>query len=350
MSLIQNSPTELKEKMVELNIPGFRASQVFNWIHNKAVLDYSKMSNLSLELRKELEEKLPIPRLKILQIAKSKDGTKKYLFGLSDGYRIETVLMNHRESTGHIRHTVCLSSQAGCAMGCSFCQTGKLGLKRSLSADEIILQVLELTNSERIQRPDFTVSNLVYMGMGEPMDNLDNVLKSIRILNDSKGQNIGIRRITVSTCGVVPGIERLSKENLDITLAISLHSPFNDERSSMMPVNKAYPLEVLFEALKKYQGNGGRRITFEYVMLEGVNIDRAHARVLAGLVRNLTAHVNLIPVNAGNHEYIKPKEDNQKLFLKYLNDEKIPASIREEKGSDIAGACGQLAAKGDEAK
>lgn len=337
------SPEEIRQALSDMGEKAFRGSQVFRWLQKRAAESYEEMTDLPEPLRRKLAEKLPIERPALLRLQKSSDGTRKFLFGLAGGANVETVLMNHRESSGHIRHTLCISSQAGCAMGCVFCATGLGGFCRNLTCGEIVGQVLEVAGLLCREDPEFTVDNLVYMGMGEPMLNLDNVLKSIRLLNHPDGQKIGIRRITLSTCGLPQGIRRLAAENPDVTLAVSLHSPTDRLRDRLMPINKKYPIREVLSACRDYCRSGGGRITFEYIMIQGINIGSAEAEALCVLLRGLPCHVNLIPVNDGPHGFGKPGRQAQEEFRRRLSAGGLEASIREEKGADISGACGQLA-------
>ena len=336
-------PEEIRRILEEWGEKPFRGDQIFQWIQKRAAKDYEEMTNLPAGLRRQLAQNLPLGRLVLCRWQLSADGTRKYLFRLEDGDGIETVLMEHREATGHIRHTLCLSTQAGCAMGCVFCATGRSGFRRNLTCGEIVGQVLEVAALMGQDRPGFTIDNLVYMGMGEPLQNLDAVLKSIRLLNHPQGQKIGIRRITVSTCGLPQGIRRLAAENLDITLAVSLHSPFDSQRSQLMPINRRYPLKTVLEACREYCEAGGRRITFEYIMIQDVNLGSVAAAELCRLLKDLPCHINLIPINQGSHGFHRPGKKAREEFRRLLLAGGLAASFREEKGSDISGACGQLA-------
>lgn len=321
----------------------FRGKQIFQWLHARCAVTFEEMTDISQALQKKMTDAWPIRPLLIRREQVSRDGTRKYLFELSDGQRIETVLMAHQEETGHIRHTLCLSTQVGCAMGCVFCATGEGGFTRNLTAGEIVGQVLDVTASRRREQPGFEVHNLVYMGMGEPLLNYDSVVRSIRLLNHPMGQKIGIRRITVSTCGIPEMIRRLAREGFDITLALSLHSPDPELRSQLMPVNRRFPLSEVMEACRDYVKSAGRRMTFEYTMIQGVNMSVSHADALCRLLNHIQCNVNLIPINTGNHGFQKPGRAAQEAFRKRLTEGGLEAVIREEKGSDIAGACGQLA-------
>lgn len=336
-------PEEIGAWLVQQGEKSFRGKQVFQWLQARCVRSYDQMTDLSQALRTKMAEAWPIRPLRIPKEQVSRDGTRKYLFELEDGQCIETVLMAHTEETGHVRHTLCLSTQVGCAMGCTFCATGEGGFMRNLTAAEIVGQVLDVTASRREEKPDFEVHNLVYMGMGEPLLNYDAVLKSIRLLNHPQGQQIGIRRITLSTCGIPDQIRRLAGEGLDIVLALSLHSPDQELRSELMPVNRRYPLTEVMDACRAYVRATGRRMTFEYTMIQGVNMGSQHAEMLCRLLKGIQCNVNLIPVNVGSHGFKKPGRMAQEAFRKLLTEGGLEAVIREEKGSDIAGACGQLA-------
>jgi 23S rRNA (adenine2503-C2)-methyltransferase len=332
-------PEEIAGLMRDMGEPSFRAGQVFAWLQKAGVSSYQDMSNIPAGLRQRLEASCPLPRPRLLRRQESGDGTKKYLFALRDGEAIESVLMSHREETGHIRRTLCLSSQVGCPMGCVFCATGGLGLKRNLEAGEIVSQVMEVRAIEKMN-----IHNLVYMGMGEPLLNMEAVLKSIRLLNHAQGQKIGIRRITMSTCGLPDQIRRLAAEGLDLVLAVSLHGPDDEIRGRLMPVNKRYPLRELLAACRYYAAAGNRRITFEYIMIKDVNVGEEAAAKLGKLLAGIPCNINLIPVNPGAHGFVRPGRPEQLRFCQALGRAGLTAVIREEKGTDIAGACGQLAA------
>lgn len=337
------TPEELKKVITARGEKAFRATQVFNWVQAKAVQNWSEMKNISPATQENLAEALELVPLRLLQERISNDGTRKYLWGLADKQAVESVLLHHSGDITKTRNTLCISTQVGCVMGCNFCATGKLGFTRNLSASEIVGQVLDITYRRRLEQNDFKINNLVYMGMGEPLLNLPAVLKSIKLLNDVQGQNIGIRRITVSTCGIVPKILELAHLNLDIVLAVSLHASNNELRSSIMPVNRKYPLEQLMAACKEYVKVTGRRITFEYALVKNFNDSRELARELAQLLNGLAANINIIPVNDGGHDYIKPTAREVKSFVRILTSFGLDAVVREEKGSDIEAACGQLA-------
>ncbi len=337
------TPEELKKVMRESGEKAFRADQVFKWVQAKAVQHWQEMKNISAATQANLAEVLELVPLNLLRERISSDGTRKYLWGLADHQAVESVLLHHSGDITKTRNTLCISTQVGCAMGCNFCATGKLGFTRNLSAGEIVGQVLDTTYRRRLEQKDFKINNLVYMGMGEPLLNLLAVLKSITLLNDNQGQNIGIRRITVSTCGIVPQILELAQLKLDIVLAISLHAPNNELRSSIMPINRKYPLEQLMAACKEYVKITGRRITFEYALVKNFNDSLEQARELAQLTKDLAANINIIPVNDGGHNYKKPTAREIKNFVRILRSFGLDAVVREEKGSDIEAACGQLA-------
>ena len=327
---------ELKEMegfIKSLGEPGFRAKQVFSWIY-KGVTDFDQMTNVPKSLREKLMEQSYIGRLEIVKVQKSKtDGTRKYLYELEDGNRIESVFMKYKYG-----NSICVSSQAGCRMGCKFCASTRNGLERNLTPGEILSQLMEAEadTGEKI-------NHIVIMGTGEPFDNFDNVAAFLRIINDKNGLNIGMRNITVSTCGLVPMIERFADEFPQVNLAISLHGTTNEIRGGMMPVNNKYPIEVLIAACKDYTEKTGRRITFEYTMVNGVNDSDADAARLAGLLRGMLCHVNLIPLNKvaeSGFDTVSRKRAGE--FAAILEGKGIPATVRRELGADIDAACGQL--------
>lgn len=334
---------ELKEFMSEIDEASFRAKQIANWIYKQGVTDFEDMTNLSKELRNKLQKVAYISQLQEVDRAESEDGTVKFLFGLEDGNKIETVLMPQQDG----RNSVCISTQVGCAMGCNFCATGLQGLERNLTTEEIIGQVLEvqrLISKEEFRQPP--VTNIVVMGMGEPLANYDNLLKAIKILNSEQGLNISMRRITVSTCGLVPRIKELAAEELQLVLAISLHAATDELRSEMMPINKRYPLSELIAACEYYLKKTNRRITFEYALIEGVNNNRRDAKELGELLSGLLCHVNLIPINPVEElDLVRPGREDIKKFKQVLADYGIPATLRRERGKDIEAACGQLRSK-----
>ncbi len=337
VNLLNLNLEELEEFIISLKEPKFRAKQIFNWIYKQKAISFDQMTNLSKQLKKLLIDNSYLGHLKIITSQESADGTVKYLLELVDGQRIESVFMPYTDG----RNSICISTQVGCAMGCSFCATGLEGLSRNLSVAEIIGQILTIE-----QATGEEITNVVFMGMGEPLANYDNLLKSIEIINSSNALNIGMRRITVSTCGLVPEINRLAKEGLQLTLAISLHAANNQLRSQMMPINKRYPLEELLASCSNYITETGRRISFEYSLVQGVNDSRKDAQGLAKLLSGVLAHVNLIPINpVKGLKYAKPKRDVIDKFKSELIKAGIAVTVRVERGADIDAACGQLQAK-----
>ena len=324
---------QLTGLMKELGQPGFRAKQIFHWLHQKLVTEFSQMTDQPKALLARLEEGWYIAAPAVRRKQVSKDGTVKYLLELADGNCIETVLMRY-----HYGNTVCVSTQVGCRMGCRFCASTQAGRVRNLEAGEIAAEIYtaQRDSGER-------VSHIVLMGIGEALDNYDEVLKFLRLISHPEGVNIGMRNISLSTCGLVPMILRLAQEKLQITLSISLHAPNNSMRSSMMPVNDAYPVEELIAACRQYQKITGRRISFEYSMVRGVNDSPATARELAKLIQGMGAHVNLIPINpVDGSPYSATDTDNVKRFQADLEKLGVNATIRRRLGSDISAACGQL--------
>lgn len=328
--------TELEAYMERLGEKKYRAAQIFRWLH-EGVISYAQMTDIGKTLRARLEEETYVSTLAIEQKLVSKvDGTVKYLFRLPDGNCIESVVMRYIHGL-----TICISSQVGCRMGCRFCASTIGGLYRSLTAGEILNQVIfaEKDMGERI-------SNIVLMGIGEPLDNYDNVIKFLHNVNHEKGKNIGYRHITLSTCGIVPGIYALADEGLPITLTISLHAPNDDIRNTIMPVNRKYPISELIPACRYYVNKTGRRISFEYSLIKGVNDSAANAAELAALVKPLAAHVNIIPVNKVEERSYKHGSRNEiNSFRDRLTAGGVNATVRRELGADISASCGQLRKK-----
>ena len=324
---------ELKQELTELGEKPFRAQQIFHWLH-QGVSDFEEMTNLSKPLRAKLEEhyRLTAPNIVRKQVS-AVDGTIKYLWELYDGNCVESVFMRYKHG-----NSACVSSQVGCRMGCKFCASGIGGLVRSLSAGEILDQILfmQKDTGERI-------SNIVLMGTGEPLDNYDNVLRFIHLVGAPEGLNIGQRHISLSTSGLADQIDRLAQEKLQITLSVSLHSPDNASRSAMMPVNRSYPVERLLESCRNYFDITGRRISYEYTMIDGVSDRPWQARKLASLLRGRPSHVNLIPLNAVTESGLKPSSRaNVSGFQKILESNGITATVRRTLGPDIDASCGQL--------
>ena len=327
------TPEGLAALMKELGQPAFRAKQIFHWLHQKLVTDFSAMTDQPKALLAKLEEGYYIAAPAIARRQQSKDGTVKYLFALADGNCIETVIMRY-----HYGVTACVSTQVGCRMGCRFCASTQAGRVRNLEAGEIAAQIYAAQKDigERI-------SHIVLMGIGEPLDNFDNVMDFLTIISCPDGVNIGMRNISLSTCGIVPMIDRLAEKKLQLTLSISLHAPNDEMRSKMMPVNDAYPVAQLIAACRRYQQTTGRRVSFEYSMVRGVNDSPATARELASLIRGMGAHVNLIPINpVDGSPYSATDAENVKRFQALLTELGVNATVRRRLGSDISAACGQL--------
>jgi 23S rRNA (adenine2503-C2)-methyltransferase len=328
-NLLDYSLEELKEIVKDLGEKEYRADQLYKWLN--AGVPFEKTSNLSKSFLSDLRENYSEGYAILKRKQVSKDGTVKYLFGMQDDIDVESVLM--KQSYGN---TLCVSTQAGCKMRCNFCVSGMFGLERNLTAGEILAQVIG-ANSDGIK-----VNNIVLMGMGEPFDNYDNVIKFLKLVNDERGLNIGWRSISLSTCGVVPKIIEFSKENLPITLAVSLHAPNDEIRKKIMPIANKYTINEVIDSAKYYFNKTGRRVIIEYVLLEGVNASKENAKELSKLLSGLNCHVNLIPFNSGSGEFKKPSFDVVKGFLSELEKNRISATIRKTSGDDIDGACGQL--------
>jgi len=324
----------LQAIVTELGEPKFRAEQLHQWlyVHNRRQFD--EMTNLAKSLRDKLAETYRVGVLDIREKQVSQDGTVKYLFGLPDGSSVESVLMYFEERDVY---AVCLSTQVGCAVNCDFCATGKLGFKRHLTPGEIVEQFQFIRYDSNVE-----VRNVVLMGQGEPLLNYESVMAAIYLLN--KSCEIGMRHITLSTSGIVPAIDRLADEQLQLTLAISLHAPDNETREKIMPLNKKYPLEVLIPSLHRYVDKTGRRVTIEYILLAGVNDTTAHAHKLTALLKNLHCNINLIPYNPIGEEYNyqRPTRDAVYAFQHALMAGPQKVTVRIERGTDIAAACGQL--------
>lgn len=325
---------KLTSYMVSIGEKPFRAKQLYEWMHKKLASDYDEMTNLPKSLKEKLLQSAAFTSLVVVEEKISKiDGTRKYLFGLSDGNIIESVLMKYNHG-----NSVCISSQVGCRMGCRFCASTLDGLERNLTASEMLDQIyrIQKATGER-------VSNVVVMGSGEPMDNYDNLIDFIHLLTDENGLNISQRNITVSTCGIVPGIRKLAEENLQITLALSLHAPNDEVRKSLMPIANRYSLTEVLPACQEYFEKTGRRLTFEYSLVSGVNDNLKEAAALSTLLKGVHGHVNLIPVNPiKERDYVQSDKKAILDFKNYLEKNGINVTIRREMGRDINGACGQL--------
>lgn len=332
---------QLEELMVLEGQKKFRATQLFTWIYEKRATDFDEMSDISLKFREVLKEKYCLDKPKIFKKQVSSDGTVKLLLELQDGMKVETVLMRYNYGC-----SCCVSSQVGCNMGCSFCSSGLLGKQRNLTPDEMVGQVLALNDYLFQEGQGLRISHVVVMGTGEPFDNYDNVMSFIRIINHPKAFAIGARHITVSTCGIVEGISKYAKEGLQTNLAISLHAPNNEIRNELMKINQAYPLEKLIPAVKEYEKESGRRVTYEYLLIDGINDSKENAIELASLIKGTMGYVNLIPYNETNLNDFKRSSGNKvHAFLDTLTKNGVTATIRKEFGSDIDAACGQLKAK-----
>ena len=336
MNLKSLTQPELADILKELGQPKFRAKQVFTWLH-KGVRSYDEMTNLPKALRDTLAENYPINAPKVVRKQESqKDGTIKYLWELSDGNCVETVLMRY-----HYGNTVCISTEVGCRMGCAFCASTIGGLVRRLEPFEMLDEVLFTQIDSGLP-----ISHIVLMGIGEPLDNMDNVLRFLELVNSEDGMNISMRHISLSTCGLVPKIDELAEKKLQISLAISLHGPNNAIRSKTMPVNKAYPIEELIEACRRYYAATSRRIHFEYAMIDGVNDSEENAKELLRLLKGLPAHVNMIPLNHVEESPLKPSSKAAVAkFQKILEDGGVTATVRRTLGGDIDASCGQLRRK-----
>ena len=327
---------EIGAVLKELGQPQFRAKQVYTWLH-KGVRSYEEMTNLPKALREVLTEKYPLHIPQVVRKQESRlDGTIKYLWQLSDGNCVETVLMRY-----HYGNTVCISTEVGCRMGCAFCASTLGGLVRKLEPFEMLDQVL-FTQLDSGQ----PVSHIVLMGIGEPLDNFDNVMRFLELVNSEDGMNISMRHISLSTCGLVPKIDELAKRKLQLTLSVSLHAPTDEIRNTIMPVNKAYPTEELLTACRRYYAATNRRISFEYAMINGVNDTEETARILLKRLKGLPAHMNLIPLNHVEESPLKPSTKSAVAkFQKILEDGGVPATVRRTLGGDIDASCGQLRRK-----
>ena len=334
MNLLNLTSEELRDEMSRLGLEKYRADQVFKWV-SKGVTDLSQMGGVPAKVRDGLSEAgiyAALPKVVRSQTSE-KDGTVKCLMEMEDGVRVETVFMKYKYG-----NSVCISSQAGCRMGCVFCASGMKGLERSLTAGEMYGQILAIENVTNEK-----ISHVVVMGIGEPMDNYESLSAFLNIINDPKGKGLSMRNLTVSTSGLIPGIERFGKDFPQVNLAISLHAVTDQERSELMPINRAYPLKELLEAVRRYTDKTHRRVTFEYTLIRGVNDDDEHVRKLASLLKGMLCHVNIIPLNKVKGKKYQPGlERTAHEFKDELEKRGIPATVRRELGSDIDAACGQL--------
>ncbi len=336
MNLRAMTLPEISAVLKELNQPAFRAKQVFAWLH-RGVRSYDEMTDLPQSLRAVLAEKYPLHAPEVVRKQESqRDGTIKYLWKLSDGNCVETVLMRY-----HYGNTVCISTEVGCRMGCAFCASTLGGLIRPLEPQEMLEQVLFTQVDSGLP-----ISHIVLMGIGEPLDNFDNVMRFLELVNDPMGMNISMRHISLSTCGLVPKIRLLAEKKLQLTLSVSLHAPSDEVRDTIMPVNKAYPTEELLAACRDYYAITGRRISFEYAMINGVNDRPEDARLLLKRLKGLPAHMNLIPLNHVEESPLKPSTPQAvRHFQQILEEGGVPATVRRTLGGDIDASCGQLRRK-----
>ena len=327
---------ELEDVVSSLNEPSFRTKQIFQWL-SKDIGSFDDMTNISKSLRAKLSENYYIYRPVVLKKQVSEiDGTIKYLWELEDGNAIETVLMSY-----HYGNTICISTQVGCRQGCAFCASTIGGLVRNLTPSEMLSEVI-FTQAESGK----TINNIVLMGIGEPLDNFENVIKFLQLVNDPRGVNIGMRHITISTCGIVEKFDKLASYNLQLTLTVSLHGPDDETRSKIMPANQNRGVDLLLKACSDYYHRTGRRISFEYAMIDGVNDSEMHAHKLADCAKKVGAHINLITLNYVEERPFKPTtEDNMKLFLRVLDDSGVNYTVRRKLGSDVDASCGQLRRK-----
>lgn len=338
MTIYDLTKEELENYFLDHNDKKFRATQLFSWLYQKKVKSYAEITDIKKETLSMLEKDLPLKRVEKVNVERDKD-VNKYLFELSDKEHIEAVLMRHDYG-----NSICVSSQVGCNMGCKFCESGRRKKVRNLTAGEIVSQVLEVEEdiNERI-------THVVLMGIGEPFDNYEEIIKFIKIINDPKGLAIGSRHITVSTSGIIPKIKEFKNLNLQVNLAISLHAPNDKLRTSIMPINKAYPLEKLIKSVKEYVSKTNRRVTFEYIMLKNVNDTEECAKELSNLLKNINCYVNLIPYNeTENIEYERSNMFQIMKFYDILKKNNVNVTIRREFGSKISAACGQLRSKKEE--
>ena len=332
---------ELQEELHKFGKPSYRAGQIAEWLYKKRVKSFDEMTNLSRELRAQLANQFAFGKMDIVRVLGSHDTTRKFLFRLSDGNLIESVLIPASPALyggSSDRRTICVSTQVGCAYGCKFCASGLEGFSRNLGPNEIIDQIIAIEGESGEK-----IDNIVFMGMGEPLANFKNVMRAIRIINASWGLGIGARHITVSTSGLAPQIKKLADEPLQIRLAISLHAATDEVRNQIMPINRKYNIETLLSACDYYAGHKKQRLTFEYILIGGVNDADVQAHLLARHARRLSAKVNLIPYNTVEDlDWSRPSRNRQEKFLSILRGHKIPATLRREKGHDIDAACGQL--------
>ncbi len=338
IEIMSKTEDELVGYVTSIGEAAFRGRQLFGWLQ-KGIDSFDELSNMSKSFRAKLASDCLLTTLRIVRCQISTDGTRKYLFELFDGERIESVFMKYKHG-----NTVCVSTQAGCRMGCSFCASTLNGLRRNLYPSEILRQILSIQKDTGER-----VSNVVLMGMGEPLDNYDNVIRFLHLLNDEKGLNIGYRHVSLSTCGLIEKMDKLADEGLPITLSVSLHAPNGEIRANIMPIARKYAYDDLLEACRRYEEKTKRRISFEYALISGVNDRVCDAEELGKRLRGTLCHVNLIPLNQTERKVYKRSEKNAiELFTKTLESYKITATVRRSLGSDISAACGQLKAESDD--
>lgn len=340
MSIYGMTFEQLEAYFLQMGQKKFKAVQVYDWLYKKRVTSFSEMTNIKKEIIHVLENDFTMEPLTIVKKLEDTD-VCKYLFELADGQKIEAVLMKHDYG-----NSLCVSTEIGCNMGCSFCESGRLKKKRNLEVHEMVLQILAVEQDLHLR-----ISHVVLMGIGEPFDNYENVISFIHIINSGKGIDIGARHITVSTCGIIPKIKAFIQDGKQVNLAISLHAPTDSLRNQLMPINKAYPLEPLMKVLKEYSEKTNRRLTFEYIMLDGINDTKECALELIKLVRGMNCYINLIPYNETSHiEYKKSKPETIMQFYDILKQNHICVTIRREFGSKVMAACGQLKSNYEEGK
>lgn len=339
MSIYSIRLDQLEEYMLSIGEKKFRAKQIFDWLYKKRVTDFSEMKNISKSLQEKLKDEFEITTLNTIIKQESADGTMKFLFELQDKFTIESVLMRNKYG-----NSLCVTTQVGCRIGCTFCASTLGGLKRNLEAGEIVSQVLKV--QQELDKKGERISSIVIMGIGEPFENYDEMMDFIKIVNSDESFNIGARHITVSTSGIVPRIYDFANENIQINFAVSLHAPTNELRSKIMPVNRAYNIDKLMEALRYYQKTTNRRITFEYGLMGKVNDQKEHAEKLSEVIKGINCHVNLIPINyVPERNYVRTSKNDIFAFEKILKKNKVNVTIRRTQGDDIDAACGQLRAK-----
>ncbi|MFC1552327.1 23S rRNA (adenine(2503)-C(2))-methyltransferase RlmN [Candidatus Latescibacterota bacterium] len=339
-----NSLTGLLPEEISALLPKkkekYRGMQIFRWIHEHGVRSFDEMTNLSKAFREEIKEIFTVGAIEMIKVIHSPDGaTSKFLWSLDDGKKIESVIIRDKK-----RSTACISSQAGCKFGCAFCRTGEMGFKRNLTSGEIIDQLIKM--KQHLSKSGEKISNIVFMGMGEPLDNLDEVIRAIKIINMEEALEISQYKVTVSTCGITPGITKLTQTFKKVGLAVSLNAPDDELRSKLMPCNRAYPLNEMLDATRAYAKSSGRRVTFEYILIDNVNDSLKSARKLLEITKKVPSKINLIPFNEyEGSDFKRPSDSRIEAFQRILVEGHATAIIRKSKGTDILAACGQLATK-----